>query len=222
MDNPPQNNTPLVSSTCHPKPPARILLVITGASGSLYGEMFLQFLLNNVSSRIYMIASEMAKKVIRFELSTGSQPGSLVRILSGSLLPSEKEQLRIFEDSDLFAPVASGSSVADAMIILPCSMGTVARIAAGTSQSLTERAADVAIKQRKTLIICPRESPLSSLHLRNLLELSQLGAHIVPLMPAMYQKPKSIEDIVRFSIGRVCELLGLEHLFYKPWNNARR
>jgi len=108
------------------------------------------------------------------------------------------------------------------MIILPCSMGTVARIAAGTSQSLTERAADVAIKQRKTLIICPRESPLSSLHLRNLLELSQLGAHIVPLMPAMYQKPKSIEDIVRFSIGRVCELLGLEHLFYKPWNNARR
>ena len=204
----------------------RILLGITGASGALYGEMYLQFLLKATACRIYVVATEVACQVINYELSSSDDLGSLKRIIGGALsrktwLEEEKDRVQVFSGSDYFAPVASGTGAAHAMVILPCSMGTVARIAAGMSSSLLERAGDVMLKQNRPLIIAPRESPVSTLHLQNLLALSQLGAAIVPLMPALYQKPKTVEDMVRFSVGRVCELLGQDHAFYAPWSHRR-
>lgn len=199
----------------------RILLAISGASGSLYGEILLRFLLGATTCRIYLVASEIGKKVVDFELSSSNELGSLVRILSGDLLNEEKDRLRIFDDKDFFAPVASGTSVPSAMVVVPCSMGTLGRIAAGMSSSLIERSADVMLKQKQPLLICPRESPLSQLHLENMLRLAKLGVQIIPLMPAMYQKPKTVEDVVRFSVGRVCEALGYTHQFYAPWNKRR-
>lgn len=196
----------------------KILLAITGASGSAYGQMLLRFLLGEVKCRVYLVVSSIGQQVIAHELKQNDQLGNLRRICAGELLDQEKRLLRVFQDNDFFAPIASGSSAPDTMILLPCSMGCIARICGGFAQSLIERAADVMFKQKGKLVFCPRESPLSTLHLQNLLTLSQMNAYIVPLMPAMYQKPKTIEDFLQFSIGRVCEVIGLSHQFYKPWN----
>ena len=101
-------------------------------------------------------------------------------------------------------------------------MGSLARISSGMSSNLLERSADVALKQKIPLIICPRETPFNTIHLQNLLNLSQMGVHIVPMMPAFYQKPKTINDLVDFMVGRILELLGLEHKLYVPWNSRMR
>lgn len=198
-----------------------IMLAITGASGSLYSQTLLEFLLAYSTARLYIVVSEVGKQVIRYELKSSPQPGSLPRIINGKLVAAEKSRIRVFQDHDFFAPMASGTAAPASMVVLPCSMGTAARIAAGMSSSLIERSADVMIKQKKQLIVCPRESPLSELHLTNLLRLARLNAHIIPLMPAMYQHPKTILDLVNFSIGRVCEALDYAHEFYTPWNKRR-
>jgi flavin prenyltransferase len=200
----------------------KILIAITGASGSIYAQRMTEFLLTTDVGRIYLIASDAGKQVVDFELKKSNDPGSLKRILNGELLDSEKDKIRIFKSNDLFAPVASGSSVPDTMVILPCSMGTVSRVAAGMSSNLLERSADVILKQKKHLVICPRETPLSQIHLRNMLTLSELGVDIVPPMPAFYQKPKTIDDMVDFVVGRVCEMINLSHEFYEPWNKRMR
>lgn len=209
------------SSDQQPSEQNTILLGITGASGSIYGEVFLRFLLQATSQRIYLVVTPVAQQVINFELKATQEPGSLARLVEGSMLEQENSRLRLFSSKDFFAPIASGTAAAHSMVVLPCSMGSAARIATGMSSNLLERAADVMLKQHRSLIIAPRESPLSTLHLQNLLNLSQMGAKIVPLMPAMYQRPQSVEDVVRFSVGRVCELLRLEHAFYAPWNKRR-
>jgi len=193
----------------------RILLGITGASGSIYADRILQFLLDH-HARVYLIITKSAEQVIQHELENKS---NLIRILKGDLTPNEKEYLRRFPIDDLFAPVASGSSCPDAMIVLPCSMGTLARIAHGMSSNLLERSADVVLKQKKTLIVCPRETPLHAIHLQNMLQLTQAGATMVPPMPAFYQNPKSIDDIVDFVVGRVLEMLEIPHDLYRKWNS---
>lgn len=198
-----------------------IMIAITGASGSLYGQMLLQFLLARTDARLYLVISDVGAQVVRYELTATAEDGSLARLIAGKLNPTERSRLRIFGDEDFFAPMASGTAAPTSLVVLPCSMGTAARIAAGMAGSLIERAADVMMKQNKQLIICPRESPLSELHLRHLLTLAQLKATIIPLMPAMYQRPKTVEDIVRFSVGRVCEALGYTHEFYQPWSQRR-
>lgn len=200
----------------------RILLAVTGASGSIYAQRLLEFFCGVGLGRVYLLVSGPGKQVVDFELKRSEEPGSLKRILSGELLESEKKSLRLFKEDDLFAPVASGSSVPDTMVILPCSMGSLSRIAAGMSSNLLERSADVILKQKKKLVVCPRETPLSTLHLRNMLTLSEMGVDIVPPMPAFYQKPSSLNDMVDFSVGRVCEMIGLAHRFYEPWNKRMR
>lgn len=200
----------------------RIHLAVTGASGSILAERFLQFLLACGVGRIYLTISEPGQQVVDFELKSSDAVGSLKRIASKNLLDEEKEKIRFFSPSDLFAPVASGSSVPDTMVILPCSMGTLSRVAAGMSSGLIERAADVVLKQKKNLVIVPRETPLSAIHLENMLTLSKLGTHIVPPMPAFYQKPRSLDDMIDFCVGRVAEVMGLSHEFYEPWNKRMR
>ncbi len=200
----------------------RILIGVTGASGSIYAERLVQALLPKVS-RLYLVFSETARKVVQHELSDKIDTEfSLVRACRGDLSDLERTVIRIFGSEDLFAPVASGSSVPTAMVVAPCSMGALARIAHGISSNLLERSADVVLKQRCPLILLPRETPLSSIHLRNMLSLSDMGAHIIPAMPGFYQRPQSIDDLVDFVVGRVLDALDFPHDLYQPWNKRMR
>lgn len=194
----------------------RILIGITGASGTVYASRLIQILLPIVS-RIYIVCTETGEQVAAHELPAESA-GPLRRAITGTLSADEKQVIRVFKNSDLFAPVASGSSAPHAMVVVPCSMGSVSRIAHGTSSNLLERAADVMLKQKRQLIICPRETPFSLIHLRNLTLLSESGAEILPLMPGFYQKPATIDDLIDFCVGRILEQLGLSHDLYNRWN----
>ena len=198
----------------------KILIAVTGASGSIYANHLLEALVTKVS-RIYLVMSETALKVCNHELAQ-VKDGILIRALSGKLEESEKNVIRYFENTDLFAPIASGTSTPSSMIIVPCSMGTMARIAHGISSNLIERAADVVLKQKRQLIVCPRESPLNLIQIRNMAILCETGAEILPLMPGFYQHPKSIDDLVNFSVGKVLEQSNIDHSLYRPWNSRMR
>lgn len=198
----------------------KIFVAVTGASGGLYAEALIKELLTRVE-RVYLCASVTGKKVAHFELTKKEESFSLKRALSGKLSEEEKKIIRVFEPSDYFAPCASGTASPDQMVVIPCSMGALARIATGVSSNLIERTADVMLKQKKNLILCPRETPLNRIHLKNMLTLSEMGAHIVPTMPGFYQRPESIEDLVNFMVGRVLETLQFEHSLYTPWAEKR-
>ena len=199
----------------------RILVAVTGASGALYAERLVDVLRRKVP-RVYLLFSETALKVVRHELKPRDGGFSLAKAAQGELAEEDRQVVRLLRNDDLFAPVASGSSAPTAMVVLPCSMGSLARIAQGISSNLLERSADVCLKQKRPLIVCPRETPLSTIHLRNMLTLAEAGAHIVPAMPAFYQHPKTIEDLADFQVGRVLEALGLDHDLYDPWNARMR
>jgi 4-hydroxy-3-polyprenylbenzoate decarboxylase len=127
------------------------------------------------------------------------------------------EQLKVFGKDQWTAPVASGTGVPNAMVICPCTMGTLAAVAQGLSNNLIERAADVVIKERKTLIVVPRESPFSTIHLENMLRLSNAGAVILPPNPGFYQNPKTLDDIVDFVVARILDHLEIAHSLVSPW-----
>ncbi|MBM4251257.1 MAG: UbiX family flavin prenyltransferase [Deltaproteobacteria bacterium] len=199
----------------------RILIAVTGASGSIYAERLVDVLRQRVD-RVYLLFSETGAKVVRHELSAHNDGFSLAKAAAGELEPADRPVVRLLRNDDLFAPVASGSSAPTAMVILPASMGCIGRIAHGVSGNLVERSADVCMKQKRPLIICPRESPLNAIHLRNMLELANLGCHIVPAMPGFYQRPENIGELVDFMVGRVMECLGMEHDLYPAWNSRMR
>ncbi len=194
----------------------KVLVAITGASGSIYAERLIQELLPRVS-RLYVVASETARAVVPYELKNSM----LTSLLAGKYRSEFSDKIKIFANNDIFAPLASGSSSPDAMVVMPCSMGTLARIRTGVSQSLIERAADVIMKETKGLILCPRETPFSVLHLENMLFLAKMGVKILPPNPAFYQKPKSMEDLVDFVVAKVLEAMGIEHELYSKWNEHR-
>jgi len=157
--------------------------------------------------------------VLREELRISLSPG-------GELSGQNKEQLLGKPDysnlvslgcSNMEAEIASGTAAAQGMIVVPCSMGALARIARGISSNLIERAADVMLKERRPLICCPRETPLNIIHLRNMLHLAQAGAQILPCMPAFYHHPQNLEDLADFIAGRILDGLGLDHKLFSPW-----
>jgi 4-hydroxy-3-polyprenylbenzoate decarboxylase len=193
----------------------RVLVGITGASGSIYAERLIEVLYDRVD-RIYVVITDSGEKVARYELPKKSAGFSMVKFLKD---PALYPLVRRFKQDDLFAPIASGTSAPTHMVIIPCSMGTLARISSGFSGNLLERSADVMLKQRKPLVLMPRESPLNAIHLKNMLTMSEMGVHIVPAMPGFYLKPEKISDLVDFMVGRVVESLGIEHSLYKPWNS---
>lgn len=199
-------------------PERRIAIAITGASGSIYAERLLNVLAAQVP-RIYVMATAAGKQVIRHELGRSNAEISLADVCDGKVPEALRQTIRVFDQEDLFAPIASGSSAPTDMVIVPCSMGTLARVAGGMSSNLIERSADVMLKQRRRLVICPRETPLNSIHLRNMLTLSDMGAVIVPPMPAFYQQPKSVDDMVEFVVGRLLEVLDFPHDLYSRWNS---
>jgi 4-hydroxy-3-polyprenylbenzoate decarboxylase len=193
----------------------KVMVGVSGASGSIYAERLVQLLLGEVD-RVYLVITDTGEKVVAHELDSGSL---LRRAASGDLEKDELKILRPFKVTDLFAPCASGTAAPDAMIIVPSSMGTLGRIAAGISGNLLERSADVVLKQKRRLIVCPREMPFNLIHLKNMTALVEAGAEILPLMPGFYQKPKTIENLVDFCVGKILEQLDIKHDLYKPWNS---
>jgi len=192
---------------------------ITGASGSIYGLRLIEELLR-AQKQVSVLLSNAGRQVLSFEtgLQLAEKPVDCQRQFRNRF--DAGDELRYYAINDFFAPIASGSSAPDALVICPCSMGTVGRIAAGLSDSLLERVADVILKERKQLLLVPRETPFNQLHLQNLLRLSQAGAQILPAMPAFYQKPQSVEDLVDFVVGKVLDSLGIEHKLFKRWGSV--
>lgn len=198
-------------------PVKTVTLALTGASGMPYGFALLQHLLR-AGIRVWLLYSAAAQVVAKqetdWELPTSPEQ---CRTYLCERLQAASEQLHVFGKDEWFAPPASGTNPPDAMIVCPASMGVVAAIAHGTSDHLIERAADVCLKEHRPLIIVPRETPLSTLHLENLLKLSQLGATILPPAPGFYHHPTEIGDMVNFVVARILDQLRLPHTLLNKW-----
>jgi len=195
-----------------------VVVAITGASGSCYGVRLVEELLDR-TLRVTLLISTAGRQVLAHEtgLHLVADPAERLQQLRTFFRAGEK--LGHHAEDDFFAPVASGSSVPDALVVVPCSMGTAGRIAAGLSGTLIERVADVVLKERRPLLLVPRETPLSSIHLENLLRLSRAGAQVVPAMPAFYQQPQSVEALVDFVVGKVLDTLRLPHNLFTRWGD---
>lgn len=184
----------------------KLIVAVTGASGSIYARLLCERLSRIESvGEIALIVSDNGSRVAAFEDEAGWM-----------------EDLRFtrYGCGDMFAPPASGSASYDAMVVIPCSMGTVGRIAAGTSDNLICRAADVMLKERRKLILVPREAPMSTIHLQNLVRLSEAGAVVCPAAPSFYSRPVDIEAVCMTIVERVLSLLGIDAPHYE-WNGTR-
>jgi 4-hydroxy-3-polyprenylbenzoate decarboxylase len=195
-----------------------IVVAITGASGAVYGLRLVEELLA-AGRRVALLASSSGLAVLRHEtgLDWTGNAGERLEKIRGHF---GNESLEHYDQDDFFAPVASGSSAPQGVVIAPCSMGTAGRIAAGLSNTLIERVADVALKERRPLILVPRETPFNTLHLENLLRLSRAGAQILPAMPAFYHRPQSVEALVDFVVGKILDSLGIEHALFQRWGEG--
>lgn len=195
-----------------------LLVAMTGASGSVYGLRLTAELLR-AECRVSLLLSEPGRQVLNYETGLGwsGEPTERLRQVRAHFA---SERIACLDNADLFAAVASGSNTADAMVIAPCSMGTAGRLAAGLSETLLERAADVMLKERRPLLLVPRETPLSVIHLENLLRLARAGAAVIPAMPAFYHAPQSLDDLVAFVVGKVLDQLGIEHQLFRRWDGA--
>lgn len=193
-----------------------IVVGITGASGSIYGIRLIEELLRE-DRQVTLLLTDAGRQVMAHETGRdiAEDPQAGLEQLRKTL--PRGENLRHYRLNDFFAPVASGSSAPDAVILCPCSMGTAGRIAAGLSDNLLERVADVALKEERPLLLVPRETPFNQLHLENLLRLSRAGARIIPAMPGFYQQPQTIEDLVDFVVGKVLDNLGVSHQLFRRW-----
>ena len=198
-----------------------ITLAFTGASGMPYGLRLLDCLLA-AQCRVYLLYSPAAQIVARQEcdLTLPAQPREAARLLS-ERYRAAAEQLTVFGREDWMAPVASGSNPADAMAVCPCSMGTLGAIAHGLADNLIERAADVMLKERRPLVLVPRETPLSTIHLDNMLRLAHAGAVILPPAPGFYDRPQAVADLVDFVVARVLDQLRVPHALGPRWGDLR-
>lgn len=194
-----------------------VALAVTGASGAPYALRLLEVLLSQ-GERVDVMISSPGQIVISMEtdLKLPGRPADIKRVLTERFAAGEG-QLRVFGREEWTAPVASGSSAPRAMVVCPCTTGTLASIAAGTSNNLIERAADVVIKEGCKLILVPRESPFSVIHLENMLKLARLGVVILPPNPGFYQEPRSMSDLVDFVVARILDQMGIEHDLLPRW-----
>ncbi|SEL37293.1 UbiX family flavin prenyltransferase [Paenibacillus sp. OK003] len=191
----------------------RLVVGITGASGSIYGIRLIETLLD-LEYTVHLVISNAGWRVLKEEMDWdvtnrdrvleekfGGRPGSLI----------------YHPVSDIGASIASGSFLAEGMIIMPCSMGTLSSIAQGSSDNLMSRAADVMMKEGRTLILVPRETPLHAIHLENMLKLSRLGVRMIPAMPAFYYKPQTMDELILFLVGKVLDSLRIPHQLFTRW-----
>ncbi len=186
----------------------RIVIGITGASGSVLAERTIAYL-SACEHELNIVITENGAKVFAYE--TGRTLPDFLKILSGPA------RVILHDNADLFSSIASGSNAPDAMIILPCSMATLGKLASVTGENLLCRAADCCLKERARLIICPRETPLHSAHIRNMLTLSEMGAVIVPPMPLFYTNPRGITEVTDGIVGRVLKSAGISNTLYDRW-----
>jgi len=195
-----------------------MVVAITGASGTCYGLRLIKWLLQH-DVQITALISRAGGQVLSHEtgLAWPDEPGARLEMLRGYFNCSD--QLQYYDERNFLAPVASGSAAPDAVVVVPCSMGSLARIAAGISDNLIERAADVALKEHRSLILVPRETPLNVLHLENMLRLARAGACILPAMPAFYHQPGKISDLIDFVVGKILDSLGEDHHLFQRWGS---
>lgn len=194
----------------------KIIVGITGASGAVIGERLVRALLE-AGCEVHAVISPSGVTVFREErdLELGKTHADLRRNFLRHF--GDAPRLRVAAADDFAAKISSGSSSIDAMVVAPCSMSTAGCIAHGVTMNLIHRAASVSLKERRTLVLVPRESPLSTIHLENLLKLSQAGVYIVPATTAFYHKPKNTDEMVDFTVGRVLDILKIKNKLFKRW-----
>ena len=199
-------------------PPRSLTLALTGASGLPYGLRLLDCLLDH-DLEVRLLYSQAAQIVAQQELGLrlASRPDEARTALLAWMQRPDDVRLRVFGREEWFAPVASGSNPSDAMVICPCTTGTLAAIAHGLSDNLIERAADVSLKEGRKLVLVPRETPLSVIHLENMLTLARAGAVILPPAPGFYTHPRTVADMVDFVVARILDQLALPHQLQPRW-----
>ncbi|KUJ96148.1 MAG: flavin prenyltransferase [Desulfonauticus sp.] len=187
----------------------RIIVAITGASGVIYGIRLLEELfLRDKEIEVHAIISEVGKQVLDLEVPNWSKR-----------LPSS---LNIYGEKEFTAPMASGSWKHAGLVVVPCTMATLGAIANGVGHNLIHRAADVCLKEKRTLILVPRETPLNTIHLENMLKLKRAGAIILPPCPGFYHQPQHLEDLINQIVGRILDQLGIEHKLFLPWGETKK
>lgn len=198
-----------------------ITVGITGASGSIYAQRLLAHLdASSHVTRIDLVISQAGVRVVGEELGL-NVAGTEKRVVR-QLLGQDSDKIIVHPASDIGATVASGSYLSDAMIIVPCSVGTLGFIAAGITRDLVHRAADVMLKEHRSLILVPRETPLNAIHLENMLKLARLGVRIIPAMPSFYHHPQTIDDLIEHFVHRLLDHLGLPHKQQTRWEGSRK
>jgi len=199
---------------------ARFFVGLTGASGHRYARGLVRALADG-GHDVDLAVTPAGAKVLLHELGLDAGPAGerLTGCIEGLVGRELAARVRAFRADAVEAPPSSGTSLTGGVILCPCSMGTVARVAAGFSSNLVERAADVALKEARPLVVVPRETPLSALHLMNLLKLARLGAAVLPAMPGFYHRPESIDDLVQHLVGKILDRLGVEHAG-RRWSGA--
>jgi 4-hydroxy-3-polyprenylbenzoate decarboxylase len=191
-----------------------LVMAITGASGAPYAVRLLEALVQ-AQQRVQLIVSDHGLRLLRTETDINTIDALRARIGAAAWDAS----VTLFDDNDRGAAPASGSARNRGMVICPCSMGTISAISQGTSRSLVERAADVALKERRTLVLVPRETPYSTIHLENMLRLTRAGAVVLPASPGFYHRPAAIDELVDFVVARVLDHLGVEHAIGRRWGD---
>ncbi|GAX89722.1 UbiX family flavin prenyltransferase [Effusibacillus lacus] len=187
---------------------------ITGASGGIYGVRLVQELAA-AGHLVHLLLTNASWQVFREELQWNITAGDRSSI--PIWFKVDPASVQVHDMHDYRAPVASGSHHTDGMVIIPCSMGTLSAIAHGASDNLLERAADTALKEGRTLVVVPRETPMNAIHLRNMLMLAEAGARILPAMPGFYHLPQTIDDLVDFVVGKVLDALRIDHNLFRRW-----
>lgn len=196
----------------------KIVVGVTGASGAIYALRTLRALLAN-GVEVHLIISDYGAYVIESETDFPLKNGNILETFRTKYGGEVSNGTVIrYSNKDLAATISSGSFKTDGMIVVPCSMKTLAGVAHGVAGNLIERAADVTLKEGRRLVLVPRETPLNRIHLKNMLDAADAGAHILPAMPAYYQKPRTIEELADFIAGRILSLFNIETELFEPWN----
>jgi 4-hydroxy-3-polyprenylbenzoate decarboxylase len=200
--------------------PSSVFVGVSGASGAPYALRVVRAL-SDAGCDLQLCVSDSGVLVLQHELrlaGEGREP--LTRAFLD--LAGAADGVAVYAPDDLAAPAASGSSCPDAVVICPCSMSTAAHVALGTTRTLIHRVADVALKERRSLVLVPRETPLTQIHLRRLLELAEAGAVVLPAMPGFYSRPQTLQDAVDHVVGKVIAALGFAQTLFPPWDGGRR
>ncbi len=201
---------------CYNHQMSAYVVAIAGASGVIYGLRLVEELLKSADS-VYLCISRHAFPIIKMETGlnwTGKTESATMKKIRAYY---QSSKIQYLDETNLAAPIASGSFLTGAMFVVPCSMKTLSGIANGYANNLIERSADVAMKEGRRLILAPREMPFSAIHLENMLKLVRLGVTVAPPVPAFYQKPESLNDIVDFVVGKILDSAGIEHSLFKRW-----